>query len=304
MFSLEKVREFFKGEISISEPLARFTTFRIGGPADYYLEPRDKMDLLRLVKYLKEINYPFFVIGNGSNVLISDEGIRGVVINLERGFSKIEINGNHVYAEAGVRLSKFVDKCIEASLVGAEALAGIPGTLGGAILMNAGAYGKEISDFIIDIEVIDATGLNVLPKSKCGFAYRKSGLENKIIIAANFQLPTGDKEKAKKRRHDLLVKRNLSQPVEFPNAGSIFKNPPEGFAAKFIEDAGLKGLSIGGAKVSEKHANFIINYNNARATDILELIKIVRKKVYEKFGVHLELEIKLLGFNEEKVLLK
>ncbi len=301
MFSIEKVREFFRGNISISEPLSRFTTFRIGGPADYYLEPKDKSDLLNLVKYLREIKYPYILIGNGSNILISDEGIRGAAINLEYGFTKIEVSKNKVYAEAGVRLSKFVDVCIEHSLVGVENLAGIPGTLGGAILMNAGAYGGEISDFIKTVEVLDKDRIKIMKKEECGFAYRKSNLEGKIILSAEFELPFGDKELAKQRRKELLLKRNQSQPVELPNAGSIFKNPPDNYAARLIEQAGLKGLTVGGAKISEKHANFIVNFNNASANDVLELMRIIQETVKQKFGILLEPEIKLLGFDSERV---
>lgn len=301
MFSIDRVREFFKGNISISEPLSRFTTFRIGGPADFYLEPKDREDLVNLIKYLRKIQYPYIVIGNGSNVLISDEGFRGVAINLEFGFNKIEVKKNNVYAEAGIRLSKLVDVCIEHSLVGIENLAGIPGTLGGAILMNAGAYGGEISDYIKIVEVVEDDKIIFLNKEDCGFGYRKSNLEGKIILSAEFELPFGDKEKAKQRRKELLLKRNQSQPVELPNAGSIFKNPQNDYAARLIEQAGLKGLTVGGAKVSEKHANFIVNFNNASSNDVLELIRIIREKVFEKFGVSLELEIKLIGFNREKV---
>ncbi len=299
MFSVEKVREFFKGNISISEPLGRFTTFRIGGPADYYLEPKDREDLINLIKYLKEIKYPYILIGNGSNVLISDEGIRGAAINLEFGFNKIEVSKNKVYAEAGIRLSKLVDVCLEHSLVGMENLAGIPGTLGGAILMNAGAYGGEISDFIKKVEVLDGTEIKFLKKDECGFAYRKSNLEGKIILSAEFVLKTGDKEQAKQRRKELILKRNQTQPVEIPNAGSIFKNPPNDFAARLIEEAGLKGLSIGGAKISEKHSNFIVNFNNASAKDVIELMRIIRKTVHQKFGVLLEPEIKMIGFSKD-----
>ncbi|MGB9664238.1 MAG: UDP-N-acetylmuramate dehydrogenase [Ignavibacteria bacterium] len=301
MFSVEKVKKFFKGNIFLSEPLSRFTTFRIGGPADYYLEPKDREDLVNLIRYLKEIKYPYIIIGNGSNVLISDEGIRGAAINLEFGFNKIEVNKNKVYAEAGIRLSRLVDVCIEHSLVGIENLAGIPGTLGGAILMNAGAYGGEISDHIKKVEVLDGVDIKFLTREECGFAYRKSNLEGKIILSAEFELPFGDRIKAKERRRELLLKRNQSQPVEIPNAGSIFKNPPGDYAARLIEQAGLKGLTSGGAKVSEKHANFIVNFNNASANDVIELMKIIQETVYQKFGIMLDPEIKMLGFNQDKV---
>jgi UDP-N-acetylmuramate dehydrogenase len=301
MFSVEKIREFFRGNISISEPLARFTTFKIGGPADYYLEPKDREDLINLIKYLKEIKYPYLIIGNGSNVLISDEGIRGAAINLEFGFTKIQINKNNVFAEAGIRLSKLVDVCIENSLVGMENLAGIPGTLGGAILMNAGAYGGEISNFIKTVEVVDDVEFKFLTKEECGFTYRKSSLERKIILSAEFELPFGDKAKARERRKELLIKRNQSQPVDVPNAGSIFKNPVGNYAGRLIEQAGLKGLTIGGAKVSEKHANFIVNFNNASANDVIELMKVIQETVFNKFGILLEPEIKMIGFDQNKV---
>ena len=301
MFSVEKIREFFRGNISISEPLARFTTFKIGGPADYYLEPKDREDLINLIKYLKEIKYPYLIIGNGSNVLISDEGIRGAAINLEFGFTKIQINKNNVFAEAGIRLSKLVDVCIENSLVGMENLAGIPGTLGGAILMNAGAYGGEISNFIKTVEVVDDVEIKFLTKEECGFTYRKSSLERKIILSAEFELPFGDKAKARERRKELLIKRNQSQPVDVPNAGSIFKNPVGNYAGRLIEQAGLKGLTIGGAKVSEKHANFIVNFNNASANDVIELMKVIQETVFNKFGILLEPEIKMIGFDQNKV---
>ncbi len=301
MFSVENVKEFFKGNISISEPLNRFTTFKIGGPADYYLEPKDRDDLLNLIKYLKEIKYPYIIIGNGSNVLISDEGIRGAAINLEFGFTKIVVNKNKVYAEAGILLSKLVDVCIEHSLTGIENLSGIPGTLGGAILMNAGAYGGEISDFITTVEIIDNIEIKVLKREECGFAYRKSNLEGKIILSAEFELPYGDKIEARERRKELLLKRNRAQPVELPNAGSIFKNPPGDFAARLIEEAGLKGLTIGGAKVSEKHANFIVNFNNASSNDVIELMKVIQETVLQKFGIMLEPEIKMIGFDKNKV---
>jgi UDP-N-acetylmuramate dehydrogenase len=301
MFSLEKVKSFFRGNVSIDEPLARFTTFKIGGPADYYLEPIDKEDLLYLVMYLKEIKYPYLIIGNGSNVLISDKGIRGAAINLEFGFNQINVKGNRVYAEAGIKLAKFVNVCIENSLVGVEMLAGIPGTLGGALVMNAGAYGGEISNYVIEVEVIKNTYLKKFTKEECGFAYRISKLSNSIILSANFEIPKGNKEKAAMKRNELIQKRNASQPVELPNAGSIFKNPKEGFAAKFIEEAGLKGYTVGGAKVSEKHSNFIINFHRASSDDVISLINTVKEIVYKKFNVALELEVRLLGFNEDQV---
>lgn len=302
MFSIEKVKSFFKGNVLISEPLNKYTTFKIGGPADYFLEPLDRADLINLIKYLNEINYPYVIMGNGSNVLISDNGFRGCVINLEYGFNRIKIEDTKVYAEAGIKLSKLVDVCIENSLVGLENLAGIPGTLGGAIIMNAGAYGSEISDHVTQVEVLVDNKIKLLTKKQCGFSYRKSNLEKSIVVSASFILTKGDKVKAKEKRRELILKRNESQPVNLPNAGSIFKNPEGNFAGKLIEEAGLKGVTIGGAKVSEKHANFIVNYNNATADDVIKLISLIQEEVFTQFGVKLELEIKLLGFkNKDEV---
>jgi len=182
-----------------------------------------------------------------------------------------------------------------------ENLAGIPGTLGGAILMNAGAYGGEISNFIKTVEVVDDVEIKFLTKEECGLTYRKSSLERKIILSAEFELPFGDKAKARERRKELLIKRNQSQPVDVPNAGSIFKNPVGNYAGRLIEQAGLKGLTIGGAKVSEKHANFIVNFNNASANDVIELMKVIQETVFNKFGILLEPEIKMIGFDQNKV---
>jgi len=297
MVALEDIQRFFRGNISLNEPLARFTTFRIGGPADYYLEPKDKDDLLQIVQYFQQHAFPYIVIGNGSNVLISDRGYRGAAINLEYGFSDICLEHNIVVAGAGVKLSQLVDFCIEHNFRGTEMLAGIPGTLGGAIVMNAGAYGGEISDYMTEVEVIRGTSYKKIKKEEGGFAYRRSNLERDIVVRASFKFPQGDKEELKRVRKELLRKRNETQPVNFPNAGSIFKNPPGDYAGRLIQECGLKGLKVGGAEVSERHANFIINKENATAQDVLALIQIIRQKVLEQFNINLELEVKVIGFD-------
>ncbi len=301
MLNLEEIRKIVSGKILINEPLAKYSTFKIGGLADIYLEPANVDELINLIKYLKSKEVDFIILGNGSNVLISDEGFRGAVINLEFGLNFIGIEDEYVVAGAGVKLSKFVDFCIENGFKGVEMLAGIPGTLGGAIIMNAGAYSGEISDYLIDVDVIRDFELVRLKKEECGFGYRTSSLTNDIVVRARFKFPSGDIEEMKKIRREILIRRNQTQPVNFPNAGSIFKNPPGNFAGKLIEDAGLKGVQIGGAQISEKHANFIINKGNATAKDVLELIKLAQSKVYEKFGVKLELEIRLIGFKDEEI---
>lgn len=298
MIALDDIRKIFKGKISINEPLAKYTTFKIGGAADIYLEPLGKEDAINIISYLLENGIPTFVMGNGSNLLISDDGIRGAVVNLETGFNTISYNPETriITAGAGIRLAQFVDFCITQNKKGAEMLAGIPGTLGGGIIMNAGAYGGEISDYMIDVDVI-RNGVNTrLTKQEAEFAYRKSGLQKDVVLEARFLFEDGDKEELRRIRKETMLKRNSSQPVQYPNAGSIFKNPIGNYAAKLIQDCGLKGLRIGGAEVSELHGNFIINKEQATAEDVFLLAEKVRSMVFAKTGVMLEYEIKLVGF--------
>ncbi|MGH2574145.1 MAG: UDP-N-acetylmuramate dehydrogenase [Ignavibacteria bacterium] len=298
MISISEIQEIFKGKVTLNERLARFTTFRIGGDSDFYLEPADEEDLLNIIKYANQKNLSFYIIGNGSNILISDEGIRGLVINLEKGFGYLEHENGLIICGAGVKIAKFVDFCIQNNYAGVEMLAGIPATMGGALVMNAGAYGGEISAYVVEVGIIRKDKIKSLTKEECGFVYRNSDLKDTVIMYAKFKLPHGDPEKLSKIRKDLLLKRNEAQPVEIPNAGSIFKNPEGDFAARLVEQCGLKGARFGGAMVSPKHANFIVNFDNASANDVIELIKVIRKAVKEKFGILLELEVKLIGFQE------
>jgi UDP-N-acetylmuramate dehydrogenase len=299
LIALDDIRKSFKGKISINEPLSKYTTFRVGGTADIYLEPNDKEDAIAIISYLQKMKIPRFIMGNGSNILISDEGIQGAVINLEFGFNKINYKPECelITAGAGIKLAQFVDYSISQNKSGVEMLAGIPGTLGGAIIMNAGAYGGEISEYLIDVLVIRDGSLLTIPKNEAGFEYRNSALQNDVVLEATFKLPEGIKEDLKISRRETMLKRNNSQPVQLPNAGSIFKNPKGTFAAKLIEECGLKGLKIGGAEVSALHANFIVNISNAKANDILLLAEEVRTRVFNKTGIMLEYEIKLLGFD-------
>ena len=296
MVNIDDIKKNCRGRIAINEPLSRYTSLRVGGPADYFLEPANKEDVARIVKYLLDQRFPMFVVGKGSNLLVSDDGIRGAVINLESGLTSIVMDGNQVVAEAGVTIARFVDFTIQQSFKGAEMLAGIPGTLGGAIMMNAGAWGGEISDHLIDVEVL-RNGLPVVVKKEAaGFSYRHSGFQGEVILRGRFRYPTGDKGEILSARREMLLKRNKSQPLNFPNSGSMFKNPAGNFAGRLIEDAGLKGAKCGDAQISEKHGNFIINLGNARAADVLELLRIARTTVSQKFGVLLEPEVKLVGF--------
>lgn len=302
MISIEQIRSICSGRLAISEPLGAMTTFRIGGPADIFVEPMNVDELLALVRTFRESELPYIVLGNGSNVLISDDGFRGAAISLEAGFSDARLLDGRVVAGAGMRLSAFVDFCIRQSFGGTESLAGIPGTLGGALVMNAGAYGAEISDHAVDVTVVRGGEAVTLRASDCGFRYRGSDLGRDIVLGARFALPTGDIDEMKRRRKELLLKRNSAQPTAFPNAGSIFKNPRGAYAAVLIQECGLKGFRIGGAEVSEQHANFIIGREQPSAADILAVINHVRAEVYRQRGVELELEIRLIGFSDGALL--
>lgn len=299
MISLEHITNFFRGRLTLGEPLAKYTSFRIGGPADFYIEPADRDDLLDLIQYLGRENIPFVVLGCGSNVLVSDEGLRGVVINLEHGLNRIHIDDGIVNAEAGVRMGKFVDFCIQHGFGGVEMLAGIPGTIGGGVVMNAGAYGGEIANHFVSVEIIRDGKVVELKKEECGFAYRRSNFSRDIVLKARFRFSLGDKAEMIKQRRELLLRRNLSQPLNLPNSGSVFKNPAGQYAAKLIEECGLKGTRRGKAQISEKHGNFIVNHGGATAMNVIELIELARRTVRDKFGVTLEPEVKLLGFSEE-----
>ncbi len=298
--SLTDITKFFRGAIRLDEPLAKYTWMKVGGSADYYLEPVDQNDLIEIVKYLRQNNFPFMILGRGSNILISDEGIRGAVINPEGALQGLHMQGECVIAEAGVWLQKFVDFCIQHELAGVEMLAGIPGTIGGAVVMNAGAHGGQISDHLVYVEIVRADNVVRVPKENADFSYRHSAFDNDVVLNASFRMPKGDKEALAKRRKELILKRNETQPLELPNSGSMFKNPPNTFAAKLIEQAGLKGKRIGNAQISEKHANFIVNLGGARAADIVQLLQLAHRTVYQNSGLQLELEVRLLGFPDHQ----
>lgn len=302
MVSVDDIRKVFRGHVAVAELLGKYTSFRIGGPADFYLEPVDKFDLIEVVRFFKRLDYRFMIIGKGSNLLISDSGFRGAAINLEEGMGKIILESDIVVADAGARLSKFVDFCIQHEKNGVEMLAGIPGTIGGAVIMNAGAYGGEISDHLVEVEIYRDDAIQKVKKAEAGFSYRRSGFGRDVILNASFRLPQGNLVDLLQRRRELLLKRNQSQPLNLPNSGSMFKNPEGAFAAKLVEEAGLKGKQIGEAQISERHGNFIVNHGSATAQDVLDLVKLARKKVFERSGIKLELEVKLIGFQEEEVM--
>jgi UDP-N-acetylmuramate dehydrogenase len=297
MISLSDIQKILRGNIAVDEPMRKYTWMKVGGPADFYIEPMDKDDLMAIVDYFHTHNYSWMVLGRGSNVLVSDEGIRGAVINVEHALSKIYIEGGLVIAEAGVWLTKFVDFCIQNELTGVEMLAGIPGTIGGAVVMNAGSHGGEIADHLVEVEVIRNGHTQQVKNENAHFAYRHSGFDQDVVLSAAFKLQRGDKEPLSAKRREMILRRNETQPLEFPNLGSMFKNPPNTFAAKLIEQAGLKGKRVGGAQISEKHANFIVNLGNAKAEDVVKLIDLAKRTVYQNSGVLLDLEVKMVGFS-------
>lgn len=288
---------YLENEIMIDEEMKNHIYFKVGGPADIFLTPKSVEQLAETVKICRENNIPYFIIGNGSNLLVKDGGMRGVVIALTK-LNKIQSKGNFIKADAGVLLKDVSDKAVENSLTGFEFACGIPGSVGGAVFMNAGAYGGEIKNVILEAEVMDNEGnIIVLSKDELELGYRTSKVmkENLIVISAIFQLELGEKEVIESRVEELTRKREEKQPLEYPSAGSTFKRPEGYFAGKLIQDAGLKGYSIGGAAVSEKHSGFVINKNGATAKDILDLIKYVQQEVHKQFGVELHTEVRILG---------
>ncbi len=281
------------------EPMKKHTTFRIGGPADYYAEP-DMSRISKLIEMAKACDMPVTVIGNGSNLLVGDKGIRGLVIGIGKGMSEITAQGNGriITAGAGAILAAVAAKAAEASLSGLEFASGIPGSVGGAVVMNAGAYGGEIKDVLIDATVLTADGeLKTVTRDELDLSYRHSIVPEKgyIVLSARFRLTPKPQDEIKAYMAELRAKRVEKQPLEYPSAGSTFKRPEGYFAGKLIMDAGLRGYSVGDAQVSGKHCGFVVNKGEATAADVLTLIKDVQETVLKQFGVKLEPEVKMIG---------
>lgn len=284
------------------ESMRKHTTFRLGGPADYFLCPTTAVQVAELIHICREENIPYFVLGNGSNLLVSDQGYRGAVIQIYKNMNEIRIEGTQIYVQAGALLSATAKKALEAKLTGMEFASGIPGTVGGAAVMNAGAYGGEMKDILKSVTVLTDEGeILVLDASELHFGYRTSIIKEKryIVLEAVIQLCPGERESILNRMEELKVQRVTKQPLEYPSAGSTFKRPEGYFAGKLIQDAGLRGYRVGGAQVSEKHCGFVINTGDASASDVWQLICDVQEKVYEQFQVRLEPEVKLLGNFDE-----
>ena len=287
-----------KEEIFLDEPMKNHISFKVGGPADFLVKPKNEEQIKKLVTLLKEENIPYIIVGNGSNLLVKDGGIRGVVIKIADNFNHFEVKDKTVFAQSGALLSFMGKAVLNNNLTGFEFAAGIPGTLGGAIAMNAGAYGGEMKDMVKSVRLMDEEGnIFELKNEEMEFGYRKSILSKKdyIVLSAILELQEGNHDEIKNRMRELTKSRVTKQPLNLPSAGSTFKRPEGHFAAKLIEDSGLKGLTLGKAQVSDKHAGFVVNLGNVKAKDILDLIDVVKSTVYSKFGVMLEEEVKILG---------
>ncbi|MGN0438480.1 MAG: UDP-N-acetylmuramate dehydrogenase [Lachnospiraceae bacterium] len=287
-----------ESNIKLDEPMKNHTTFRIGGPADCLVTPETVEELDQVLASCKAANVPVFILGNGSNLLVSDKGIEGVVIQLFHQFNNYAVEGTVIKAQSGILLSKLGAIARQEALTGFEFAAGIPGTLGGAVVMNAGAYGGEMKDVITGVQVMDEHGnLLELSNEELDFSYRHSIISEKnyIVIGATITLERGDREKIAAKMEELSIARKTKQPLEYPSAGSTFKRPEGYFAGKLIQDANLRGYQVGDAQVSEKHCGFVINRGNATAKDVIQLIKDVQEKVSEQFGVLLEPEVRLTG---------
>ena len=285
-------------QVKTEEPMKNHTTFRVGGPAEFFVMPRSAEEVKKVIDLCRRESFPYYIIGNGSNLLVSDQGYRGVVLQIYKEMSYIEIEENVVVAQAGALLSAIANKALENGLTGFEFAAGIPGTLGGACVMNAGAYGGEMKDVLEEVTVLTEEGeVLIIPKENLELGYRTSIIARKgyIVLEARIQLREGEKEAIKSLMEELKDKRVSKQPLEYPSAGSTFKRPEGYFAGKLIQDAGLRGFSLGGAQVSEKHCGFVINRENATAADVAELMRQVSARVEEEFGVKLEPEVKRLG---------
>jgi len=282
--------------LKINEPLKNHTTFRIGGPAAYFAETATVTELQKIYSFALKKKLPFYVLGGGSNVLFGDKGFDGIVARLTGDFCEYRFSRETLYAGAGVRLAALVSDCSDKELSGLECLAGIPGTVGGALISNAGTSLGWIEDTLKSAEILAASGrVRRLAREKIKFSYRTSSLEGTIVLGAVFHLKKAPKNDIVNKIAELLRRREERQPAGTWNAGSIFKNPPEDSAGRLIEACGLKGLQFGGAEVSPKHANFIVNKGSAKASDVRALIAAVHQKVKEKSGIELELEIKLAG---------
>lgn len=287
-----------RDHVLTDEPMKQHTTFKIGGPADYFLVPETGEEVGEIIKICRKTDTQYFILGNGSNLLVGDGGYRGAVIQVYRNMSAVTVEGTMITAQAGALLSAVAAAAKNASLTGFEFAGGIPGTVGGAAVMNAGAYGGEMKDVLVEVTVMDAEGkIFAIPAEKLELGYRTSVIKKAgyIVLEAKIRLKEGDQEAIRERMKELTIQRTTKQPLEYPSAGSTFKRPEGYFAGKLVMDSGLRGYQVGGARISEKHCGFVINAGDATAKDVRTLMDNVRDIVYEKYGVTLEPEVKFLG---------
>lgn len=299
-------KEFYDALIQLTEeknvltdePLKNHVTFRVGGAADYFVSPESAEEVQKIILLCKEAGMPYYILGNGSNLLVSDQGYRGVIIQIYKSMSEVSVKGEFVTAQAGALLSAIAAKAAGESLAGFEFASGIPGTIGGAAVMNAGAYGGEMKDVLEQVTVLTKEGeLVTIPREELDMGYRTSKVAKNqyIVLEVVIHLAHGEQEKIREKMNELKEKRTTKQPLEYPSAGSTFKRPEGYFAGKLIEEAGLRGFQVGGAQVSEKHCGFVINKDNATASEVRELIRQVSERVKANSGVTLEPEVKMLG---------
>lgn len=287
-----------KERMLFDEPMSRHTTFRVGGAAKCMLLIEQEEELLKLVPYLNQIEQEYFILGNGSNLLVGDKGYRGIVIKLGEGMNRITVDGDHIYVQAGALLSKTAAAARDAGLSGMEFAAGIPGSIGGGVVMNAGAYDGEMKQITESVKVMDQEGqILVLDNDTMEFGYRTSIIKNRpfIVLEVVLRMQPGRKDEIQVKMDELMAKRQSKQPLNYPSAGSTFKRPEGYFAGKLIMDAGMRGYRIGDAQVSDKHCGFVINIGNASAADVREVIEEVQERVKERFHVNLEPEVIFLG---------
>lgn len=296
---LNFVRELYAEEdILEKEPMARHTTFKVGGPADCFLQVSNVEQLAATINYLNQTGQEYFVLGNGSNLLVSDKGYRGVILQIGQKMSEVSVEGTLVRAQAGATMAQTARAAMEAGLSGLEFASGIPGTVGGGIVMNAGAYDGEMKQVVESVTVLSPDGdVMVLDNDAMEFGYRMSAIKNRgfIVLEAVFRLQEGSRERIQAKMEELAAKRREKQPLTYPSAGSTFKRPEGHFAGKLIMDAGLRGRRLGGAQVSEKHCGFLINSGGASAQDIYDLMEEIQERVYNAFEIRLEPEVILLG---------
>ena len=300
---MDELKSIVEGKLLENEPMSKHTTYGIGGPAMAYITPKDRFDLSNILKFSTKNEIPVYFVGTGSNLLVADNGIEGIVLTPAKSLKQLEIKKNWVVAESGVMLGKLVKECIKHNLTGLESLIGVPGTLGGALVMNAGAFGGEISNFLESVDIMTMIGeINTFSNSDIDFSYRFSSFKkDEFILLARFKLQTEVPEIINHKKLKASSGRKTNQPLRYRSAGSVFKNHKDYAAGYLIDNAGLKGTKIGDAEISTHHANFFINHGNASASDISALIRIAREAVFKKFDIELELEIQTLGFDPKEL---